>query len=43
MFLKQCNKETWAEVFTSDYYYDLTIVEKGEVEPEITANAILKD
>lgn len=43
MFLKQGNKETWAEVFASDYYYDLTIVEKGEVEQEITANAILKE
>ncbi|HSW54271.1 MAG TPA: hypothetical protein VLH59_04215, partial [Ignavibacteriaceae bacterium] len=31
MFLKQGNKETWAEVYASDYYYDLTIVEKGEV------------
>jgi len=43
MFLKQGNKETWAEVYSSDYYYDLTIVEKGEVEQEITANAILKE
>jgi len=43
MFLKQGNKETWAEVYASDYYYDLTIVEKGEVEQEITANAILKE
>jgi outer membrane protein OmpA-like peptidoglycan-associated protein len=43
MFLKQVNKETWAEVYASDYYYDLTIVEKGEVEQEITANAILKE
>ena len=43
MYLKQGNKETWAEVYASDYYYDLTIVEKGEVEQEITANAILKE
>lgn len=43
MFLKQGNKETWAEVYASDYYYDLTIVEMGEVEQEITANAILKE
>jgi len=43
MFLKQENKETWAEVYAGDYYYDLTIVEKGEVEQEITANAILKE
>jgi len=43
MFLKQGNKETWAEVYAGDYYYDLTIVEKGEVEQEITANAILKE
>lgn len=43
MFIKQGNKETWAEVYASDYYYDLTIVEKGEVEQEITANAILKE
>jgi len=43
MFLKQGNKETWAEVYASDYYYDLTIVERGEVKQEITANAILKE
>lgn len=43
MFLKQGNKETWAEVYAGDYYYDLIIVEKGEVEQEITANAILKE
>jgi outer membrane protein OmpA-like peptidoglycan-associated protein len=41
--IKQGNKETWAEVFAGDYDYDLTIVEKGEVEQEITANAILKE
>ena len=42
-FIKQGNKETWAEVYAGDYYYYLTIVEKGEVEQEITANAILKE
>jgi OmpA-OmpF porin, OOP family len=43
LYLKQGNKETWAEVFAGDYDYDLTVVEKGEVEQEITANAILKE
>jgi outer membrane protein OmpA-like peptidoglycan-associated protein len=43
MNIKQGNKETWAEVYAGDYDYDLTIVEKGEVEQEITANAILKE
>lgn len=43
LYLKEGNKETWAEVFAGDYDYDLTIVEKGEVEQEITANAILKE
>jgi len=42
-FVKQGNKETWAEVYAGDYYYYLTIVEKGEVEQEITANAILEE
>lgn len=41
--IKQDNKETWAEVFAGDFDYDLTIIEKGEVEQEITANAILKE
>ena len=41
--IKQGNKETWAEVFAGDYDYDLTIIEKGEVEQEVTANAILKE
>ncbi len=41
--IKQGKKETWAEVFAGDYDYDLTIVEKGEVEQEVTANAILKE
>lgn len=43
LYLKEGNKETWAEVFAGDYDYDLTIIEKGEVEQEITANAILKE
>lgn len=41
--IKQGNKETWAEVFAGDYDYDLTIIEKGEVEQEVTANDILKE
>lgn len=43
LYLKQGNKETWTENFAGDYDYDLTIIEKGEVEQEITANAILKE
>jgi len=43
LFIKQGNRETWAEVFAGDYDYDLTIIEKGDVEQEITANAILKE
>ncbi|MBE0571228.1 MAG: OmpA family protein [Ignavibacteriaceae bacterium] len=43
LYLKEGNKETWAEVFAGDYDYDLTIIEKGEVEQEVTANAILKE
>jgi len=43
MNIKQGNKETWAEVYAGDYDYDLTIIEKGEVEQEVTANAILKE
>ena len=41
--IKQGSKETWAEVFAGDYDYDLTIIEKNEVEQEVTANAILKE
>jgi outer membrane protein OmpA-like peptidoglycan-associated protein len=41
--IKQGNKETWAEVHAGDYDYYLTVIEKGEVEQEITANAILKE
>ncbi len=43
LYLKEGNKETWAEVFAGDYDYDLTIIEKGEVQQEITANVILKE
>lgn len=43
LYLKEGNKETWAEIFAGDYDYDLTVIEKGEVEQEITANAILKE
>ena len=43
LILKKGNSETWAEVFAySDSYY-LTVIEKGEVEQEITANAILDE
>jgi len=41
--IKQGNKETWVEVWASPETYSLTIIEKGEVEQEITANAILKE
>ena len=43
LHVTQGNKETWAEVFAGDSDYDLTIVEKSEVEQEITANLILKE
>ncbi len=43
LYIKQGNMETWAEVFAGDYDYDLTIIEKGEVEQGVTANAILKE
>lgn len=41
--VKQGNKETWVEVWATPETYSLTIIEKGEVEQEITANAILKE
>ena len=41
--IKQGNRETWAEIFAGESDYDLTIVEKGEVEQEVTAGAILKE
>jgi OOP family OmpA-OmpF porin len=41
--IKQGSKETWVEVWATPETYSLTIVEKGEVEQEITANAILKE
>lgn len=43
IWLKEGNKETWVEVWATPETYSLTIVEKGEVEQEITANAILKE
>ncbi|MDP2363992.1 MAG: OmpA family protein [Ignavibacteria bacterium] len=43
IFIKEGNKETWVEVWATPETYSLTIVEKGEVEQEITANAILKE
>ena len=43
LVIKKGGAETWAEVYSySDSYY-LTIIEKGEVEQEITANAILEE
>jgi len=41
--VKEGNKETWVEVWATPETYSLTIIEKGEVEQEITANAILKE
>jgi len=43
LFLKKGNAETWAEVYSYSDSYNLTIIEKGEVEQEITANAILEE
>lgn len=43
LILKKGNAETWAEVFAYNDSYYLTIIEKSEVEQEITANAILKE
>jgi OmpA-OmpF porin, OOP family len=37
------SKETWVNVWASPEVYILTIIEKGEVEQEITANSILKE
>jgi outer membrane protein OmpA-like peptidoglycan-associated protein len=43
LILKKGNAEIWAEVYAyADSYY-LTVVEKGEVEQEVTANAILEE
>ncbi len=41
--IKQGSMETWANVWASPEVYVVTIIEKGEVEQEITANLILKD
>ena len=43
LILKKGNAETWAEVYSYNDSYNLMIVEKGEVEQEITANAILEE
>ena len=43
LFVKKGNAETWAEVYSYSDSYNLTIIEKGEVEQEITANAILEE
>lgn len=37
------NRETWVNVWASPEVYILTIIEKGEVEQEINAYAILKE
>jgi len=41
--IKKGNMETWVNVWASEDTYILTIIEKGEVEQEITANSILKE
>jgi OmpA-OmpF porin, OOP family len=41
--IKKGNMETWVNVWASPEVYILTIIEKGEVEQEITANSILKE
>ena len=43
LMLKKGNAETWAEVYSYSDSYTFTIIEKGEVEQEITANAILDE
>ena len=43
LFVNKGNAETWAEVYSYSDSYNLTIIEKGEVEQEITANAILEE
>jgi OOP family OmpA-OmpF porin len=43
LILKKGNAETWAEVYAYNDSYTLTVIEKGEVEQEITANAILDE
>jgi outer membrane protein OmpA-like peptidoglycan-associated protein len=43
LFVKKGNAETWAEVYSYSDSYNLMIIEKGEVEQEITANAILEE
>lgn len=43
LILKKGNAETWAEIYSYSDSYNLTVIEKGEVEQEITANAILEE
>jgi outer membrane protein OmpA-like peptidoglycan-associated protein len=43
LIVKKGNAETWAEVWSYNDSYTLIIIEKGEVEQEITANAILEE
>lgn len=43
LIIKKGMAETWAEVYAYPDSYYLTIIEKGEVEQEITANAILEE
>lgn len=43
LILKKGNAETWAEVYSYSDSYSLTIIEKGEVDQEITANSILEE
>jgi outer membrane protein OmpA-like peptidoglycan-associated protein len=43
LIIKKGNSETWAEVWAYPDMYYLTVIEKGEVEQEITANAILDE
>lgn len=41
--IKKDGKEVWVTVWAADDYYTLTIVEKGDVKQEISANDILRD
>ena len=41
--IRKNGKEVWAEINAGDNYYYITIVEKADVQQEITANDILND
>ncbi|MBM3791017.1 MAG: OmpA family protein [Acidobacteria bacterium] len=41
--LKKNGRETWAKVYVGDGFYTLTILEKAEVEQEVTANDMLQE